>query len=98
MVRHIVMWDYKDGFTGDKNKENAERVKHELESLANLNGIIEFNVFINEMISSSKDVILNSLFENEEALAAYQIHPEHQRVSEFVGTVFQNRACFDYHC
>jgi hypothetical protein len=36
------------------------------------------------------------LFENEEALATYQAHPEHKRVSVFVGSVMQDRACIDY--
>ncbi|MCL2852849.1 MAG: Dabb family protein [Defluviitaleaceae bacterium] len=30
-------------------------------------------------------------------MAAYQTHPEHKRVSEFVGSVMQNRACIDYY-
>jgi heme-degrading monooxygenase HmoA len=99
MLRHIVMWNYKDGFTEAENKLNAERVKYELESLTSfIDGIVELNVYINELSSSNKDVILNSLFESEEALAAYQVHPEHRRVSAFVGTVLRNRACFDYLC
>ena len=99
MVRHIVMWNYKDGFTEAENKENAEQVKRELESLACcIDGIVEFDVHINELASSNKDVILNSLFESEDALASYQAHPEHQRVSAFVGTVLQDRSCFDYLC
>jgi len=97
MVRHIVTWNYKDGFSEAENKENALRVKFELESLTQcIDGIIALKVNINVLPSSSRDIILNSLFESEEALAAYQIHPAHKRVSEFVGTVMQNRACIDY--
>jgi quinol monooxygenase YgiN len=93
------MWNSRDGFTCAENKENAMRVKRELEALlAVIDGIIGLDVHINEMASSNKDVILDSLFESEEALAAYQAHPEHQRVSAFVGTVLQGRSCFDYVC
>jgi hypothetical protein len=26
-----------------------------------------------------------------------KLHPKHKKVSEFVGTVLQNRACIDYY-
>jgi hypothetical protein len=35
--------------------------------------------------------------ENVEALAAYQVHPDHVRVASFVTSVMQNRTCIDYH-
>ena len=98
MLRHIVTWNYKDGLSDIENKENALKVKHELESLIScINGIIEMKVYINELKSSNRDIILNSLFVSEDALSAYQVHPEHRRVSEFIGSVMQNRACIDYY-
>ena len=97
MLRHIVMWNYADGFTDDENKQNAKKMKSELEALTQyIDGIIELKVYINTLSSSNKDIILNSLFKNAEALSAYQTHPEHQRVSRYVSTVMQNRACIDY--
>lgn len=97
-VRHIVTWNYRDGFSDSENAKNAERVKYELESLIHsIDGIIEIKVHINELNSSNRDVVLNSLFENYEALYRYQQHPAHQKVSAFVGTVMQNRACIDYY-
>ena len=98
MVRHIVMWNYKDGFSDAENKENALKVKSILENLINcIDGIIEMKVYINELASSNRDIILNSLFESEEALAAYIVHPEHKKAGEFVRSVVQDRACVDYH-
>lgn len=97
MVRHIVTWNYKDGFSEEENKKNATKVKSELEALVKkIDEIIELNVYINTLSSSNRDIVLNSLFETEEALAAYQIHPEHKRVSCFVGSVMKNRTCIDY--
>lgn len=98
MVRHIVAWNYKDGFTESENKENAQKVKEQLEALINvIDGVIELKVNINTLSSGNKDIVLNSLFQDEEALNAYQIHPEHKRVGLFVGTVVQNRTCIDYY-
>ena len=97
MIRHIVAWNYKDGFTKSENKENALKVKSELEALVkHIGGIVELKVQVDTLPSSDKDIILNSLFQSEEALAAYLVHPEHKRVGLFVRTVMQNRVCIDY--
>jgi len=97
MLRHIVAWNYKDGFTYDENRKNAQKLKSELEALTQcIEGIIELKVHINTLSSGNRDIVLNSLFESEEALLAYQIHPEHKRVGEFVKAVTQDRVCVDY--
>ena len=97
MLRHIVAWNYKDGFTEIENRENAMKIKSELEAMTEcIDEIVELKVCINTLPSGTRDIILNSLFENEEKLAAYQIHPEHKRVAAFVGSVTQNRVCIDY--
>jgi len=84
MIRHIVTWNFKDGFSDTQNKKNALTVKAELEKLAKtIDGIIELNVYINALPSSNKDIILNSLFVSEDTLSKYQIHPEHKRVLEY---------------
>ena len=97
LLRHIVTWNYKDEFTDNENKENARKVKSMLEDLPkHISEIIELNVYINELSSSNKDIILNSLFKNENTLAAYKVHPEHQKASVYISSVLQNRACIDY--
>lgn len=98
MLRHIVTWNYKDGFSDNENKENAKKLKLEIEALKQcIDGIVELNVYINALSSSNRAIVLNSLFESEDALAAYQIHPEHKRVSTYVGAFIQDRACIDYY-
>jgi hypothetical protein len=100
MVRHIVLWNFRDGadgFSPEENLQNAQKMKSLLEELSNLiDGIVELKVHINAMPSSNRDIMLDSLFENEEALAAYIVHPEHKRVGEFVRSVTKDRACVDY--
>ena len=98
MLRHIVTWSYKERFSEAENKENAIKIKRELEALFHrIDGIIEMRVYINELSSSNQDLILNSLFESAEALADYQSHPEHKTISAFVSSTMQNRACIDYY-
>lgn len=97
MLRHIVTWNYKDGFSEAENKENALKIKQGLEALIYIGGVVEIQVHINALASSNKDIVLNSLFESEEALANYQVHPEHKKIGAFIGFATQNRACIDYY-
>jgi len=97
MVRHIVAWNFSDGFSDDDNMRNALRIKTELENLkGTIEGIVELDVYVNTLPASNRAIVLNSLFASEEALAAYQVHPQHKRVGEFVATVLRDRACIDY--
>ena len=97
MLRHIITWNYGDGFTEDENRENALKIKEGFEALNNnIAGLVDIRVFINELPTSNKDLILNCLFESTEALAFYKDDPNHQRVSSFVKSVMKDRACIDY--
>ena len=96
MIRHIVAWNYGDGFSDEENQVNAEKVKYELENLINhISEIVEIKVIINPAKTSNRKVVLDSLFNTEEDLANYQAHHEHQRVSQYIGTVLEDRVCLD---
>ena len=97
MVRHIVMVSFRDGVSPERNRNNAEQVKARLEGLKDMiPGIIEFEVIIDTLPTSNRDIVFNTLFESVEALAAYQVHPAHMRVAEFVASVVKDRTCIDY--
>ena len=96
MIRHIVSWNYKSGFSPDQNKENALRIKKELEDLIwKIDGIIELQVYTDVLASSNRDIVLNSLFESEEVLDAYHINPAHKAIASFIDLVMQDRICVD---
>ena len=97
MVRHLVAWNYAEGLTEEENKKNAEIMKRELENLKNLiDGIVSIKLYTKPLGSSDTDLLLDSLFESEEALKAYVVHPEHVRVgTNYVKPVVRNRRCID---
>ena len=98
MVRHIVMWTYKEGLTDRENHENAIKIKSELEALKHsIEEVIEMKVHINTLSSSNMDIMLDSSFENEETMARYKVHPEHMKIAGFIGAVLQNRTVIDYY-
>jgi hypothetical protein len=98
MVKHIVAWNYAEGFTAEENRKNAIEMKRELENLINLiPGITSIKLYIEPLSTSEADLVLDSEFESEEALAAYVIHPEHVRVgTNYVKPVTRNRKCIDF--
>ena len=97
MVRHIAMWNFKVGFSDEENLHNAQTLKAEWENLSSvIEGIVSFEVIISALKSGNRDIMLNSLFTDAEALAAYQVHPEHVRVNKYAANVLTNRACVDY--
>ena len=97
MIRHIVMWNFKGQIDASQRAEGALRIKQELESLRErMDGIVSLRVETEPLRGSNADLMLDSVFESMEALDAYQIHPEHAHVSRFVGSLVENRRCFDF--
>lgn len=95
MIQHIVMWKLKEA---DK-KENAQRIKKDLEALKDVISELEFiQVSFNMDIApqSNFDVILNSQFKSFEDLDIYAKHPEHIKVVEFIKSVVEQRVAIDY--
>lgn len=97
MVKHIVAWNWAEHLTEEQKEKCAQDMKRELENLINLiPGIVSIKLYTKPLQSSDSDLLLDSVFESEEALLAYQTHPEHVRVgSEFVKPVVRNRKCID---
>lgn len=97
MVRHIVAWNYREDLSLEQRKTVGEDMKRELENLIHLiDGIETIQVYLNPLDTSDSDILLDSIFESEEALKSYITHPEHVRVgSNFVRPNVINRKCID---
>jgi hypothetical protein len=98
MIKHIVMWRLKNEAAGGTKEENARRLKESLESLTDkIQSLRAAEVGINFNPSPAAfDVVLYSEFDNEEGLQAYQNHPEHLKIVDFVGEIRTDRAVVDY--
>ena len=94
MVRHIVLWKLKKT---DK-AENATEMKRRLEALrGNIPGLLALEVGLDSSgAEAAADISLYSTLESWEALQAYQVHPLHQEVAAFVGTIASERRVSDY--
>ncbi|MBQ2756810.1 MAG: Dabb family protein [Oscillospiraceae bacterium] len=95
MIKHIILWKLKEE---NNNISVKEGIKAGLEGLAGkIPGLVEINVQICGLESSTADVMLNSVFEDEAALKGYSKHPEHLFVADnFVRPFTQTRLCLDF--
>jgi len=98
MVKHIILWTLKDEYSGARMEEIKTGIKEGLEGLADrIPGLLEIKVNTNGLSSSNADVMLDSSFENEEALKNYAVHPDHVEVANTKVRPFTaTRTCMDY--
>lgn len=95
MVKHIILWKLKEEHN---NLSVKEGIKRELEELSGkIPGLLEIKVETEGLPSSNADVMLYSVFENEDALKGYAVHPAHVRVADtFVRPYTEIRLCLDF--
>ena len=97
MVKHIIIWNFKESMTSDEKTKAASKIKEGLEGLIDkIEGLVEISVEATPLSSSNGDLMLDSSFVDEDALKDYQVDPEHLKVAEYVRSVMDSRKCFDY--
>ena len=95
MVKHIILWKFKEEYNNDEIKRG---IKEGLEGLLGVvPGLVEIKVQTQPLSSSNVDVMLYSVFESEQALKGYAVHPEHVKVADTKVRPFtETRACIDF--
>ncbi len=99
MLRHVVMWNFKDEAEGKTRAENCALIKKMLEALpSSIPFILRLEVGINEFPSPmAADMVLVTEFASRDDLDLYAVHPEHVKVSDYVSKVRVSRSVVDYH-
>ena len=97
MIRHIVMWKFKESAEGNTKEENIRIVS---ESLFSLVGVIDeikkMEIGVDLMnTAASMDLALVTEFETLDTLHTYAVHPEHLKVAEFMKKVTEERVVLD---
>ena len=92
MVKHIVMWKFKDG----TEKEQQEF----FDGLMGLYGVVPQHKACEIRISAEKDAqfdaCLISEFDTLEDVKAYKVDPRHVKVSSLCKSIRTDRASIDY--
>ena len=98
MINHLVFWKMKPHADGRSGPENAEVLVRRLNSL---NGVVPSALAIEAGVNfnatpAAYDAGLYSKFNTKEDLEAYQKHPAHVSVAEWIATVTESKAVADF--
>lgn len=98
MVKHIILWTLKEELSAEEKTEIKKEIKAGLEGLADkIPGLLEIRVYTEGLPSSNADLMLDSVFVDEEALKGYAVHPEHVAVANGkVRPYTATRSCLDF--
>lgn len=93
MITHIVLWKLRD-----PNPETKARVMAAVRGMAGrIPGLLELEVGEDVVRSArSYDLALIARFPSLSALEAYQVHPVHVEVSNFLSTVRESVITVDF--
>ena len=96
MLRHVILWKLKEGLADVASVKAG--IKEGLEGLAGqIPGLLEIKVYTEGLPSSNADVMLDSSFENADALKGYAVHPAHVAVADGkVRPYTKTRLCLDF--
>ena len=98
MIKHIVMWKFRDHAEGADKAANLARAKALLDGCADLvPGMGRLEVAIAQPgLECTYDLVLYSEFADRAALDAYQNHPQHVALKPFIAAARLERQCMDY--
>ena len=98
MVKHIILWKLKEELSEEEKKQVKTEIKAGLEGLqGKIPGLVSIQVQTERLGSSNADLVLDSLFTDEEALKGYSVHPAHVEVADTkVRPYAQIRMCLDF--
>ncbi len=99
MIKHIVFFKLLDEIDGISKIEIQQKLKKNLESLVDcIPELRSMEVGINHPNApqANFDLSLIAVFDDMQGLEAYTIHPEHQKIVDFLTRVKTDRACIDY--
>lgn len=98
MVKHLVMWNFKEDFPEEKKETMAREADVRLKALVGqIKGLTFAEMRLNKLHGSSRELLLVSELETPEDLDAYQVHPLHVAVAEeVIKPAACDRVCFDY--
>ena len=98
MVKHVIIWTLKDEYSQEEKNTIKQSIRDGLEGLLGIvPGLKKIRVYTEGLESANGDLMLDSLFEDEEALKGYAVHPAHIAVAQGkVRPYTKTRSCFDF--
>lgn len=97
MLEHVVLWKFADTAAGQTREENIARARAELLGLVGVVPQIREMWVSRDMAHTpaSYDLMLRARFDSFADMEAYQVHPAHVAVANFVRGVVTSRVVLD---
>jgi hypothetical protein len=97
MIKHIVLFKFRENLPSAEKKTKLESIKADLEALTSKVGTLnKMEVGINTNSEEEYDLALISEFNSMDDLKAYAVHPEHVKAGAVIREILEKRACVDY--
>lgn len=97
MVKHMVLWSFKEELSQEERKAAAAKIKEGLQGLVGVvPGLLSATVVTEPLESSTHDLCLITELDTPESLKAYAVNQDHLKVATFVRSVTCNRAAMDF--
>lgn len=98
MVKHIILWQFKDELNEEKRAELRSGIKTGLENLkGTVPGLLDIHVQTEILPSSNADLMLDCTLTDEESLKTYADHPDHLKIKDnLIAPNMKSRVCIDY--
>lgn len=97
MIKHIIIWNFRDDLSDAEKSEYALKIKMGLEDLLGvIDGLVDIKVCTDFLDSSNGELLLDSTFKDEQSLKDYQINPKHLKIAKIVRSVVSERKCVDF--
>lgn len=97
MIRHVVMWKFKDEAEGKTKEENMQIVRDALFALLPIIPelkLMEIDCDISHT-EMSYDMMLTTEFDSVADMKVYAEHPAHKKVQAYVKAVRESRVVLD---
>ncbi|SFE10026.1 Dabb family protein [Thermophagus xiamenensis] len=97
MLKHVVLFKFKESLDESTKKSRSQEIKTALESLYEKIEVLKgIEVGLNCNADEKYDLALITEFENMKDLKTYATHPEHLKVLALIKEIVEKRACVDY--
>lgn len=98
MVKHIILWQFRDELSEEEKKQLKAQIKSGLEVLKGVvPGLVDIHVQTDCLASSNADLMLDCTMEDEKALNVYASFPDHVKVKDgIIAPNVKSRVCIDY--
>ena len=97
MIKHVLLWQFKDELSAEEKKDIRESAKYQLTKLVGVvPGLVDMKVEIEPLETSNADVYMEATCVDQSALKVYAVHPEHVKVKDMMVENAKVRLCMDY--